>query len=349
MNLWKAVGKMGIVTALALMAVSTASAKKYNIRWVLIHEPSDVVEQAAKDFAARLDKRTGGDLHVEVLTRSEYKSKYNKGETISQKAALDAVEAGQLEMCQAYTHTIGLRDNQLWVLDMPYLFRDYEHAERVIEGPIGAKLRKSVQDSMNLQALAITYSGGFGVFATTGREIHKPSDMSRLRTMVPNTPVFRNMAVALNLEPLVVPAEGFVPLAEKDLVDAHETTPARFEELQEFRAAKVLVNTNHFMLTSMVVMNKNFLASLPENYRKIIQEEILETARFERRRSIEANREALGRMAQRGVKVIDLTAAEKEAFVAALQPVYSKVGRLVGDDVVTAIRETKSGSVTARR
>jgi len=332
-----------------LILSSTVQAKRIDIRWVLIHEPSLVVEQAAKDFATRLETESSGDLHVEVLTRSQYSAKYNHGKPLSHTEAMRKVNDGSLEMCQTYTNSLGSQAPSLWALSLPYLFRDYDHAEKVIEGPIGRHMLAELQKSSDMRGLAITYSGGYGIFATTGRQARRPEDLQGLRTMLGPGPVFDGFAERLHLQPVKVSAAKFAEIAANGGVDAAETTPARFEELGYQRSAKVAVLTDHFLVTTMIVMNKNFFKSLPPKYQQLVERIAVETARTERQQSINANRIALEKMREQGVQVIELTPAEKQRFVEALKPVYSMTAAAIDKHWAEDIRNVRSGPVTAQR
>ena len=326
------------------------AAEPLNIRWVLVHEPSEVVEQAAHNFATSVEQETKGGLHIEILLRSEYRTKYNDSKPVTELSAMRDVNSGKIEMCQVYTAALGNYERGLWVFGMPYLFRDDDHAEKVIEGPIGRHLMEKVQASSNMHALAITYSGGPKIIATRGVEARRPEDFVGLRLMFGSSPVSKSIAEQLGIEAFHAPVEGFVSLASKDLVDGIETTPARFNDLEQYRGADVIVNTGHSLLTTMIVMNKDFYSQLPTEYQKIVQRAALETGKAERRSSLEANLTALQTLPRRhGVKVIELSVDEKKGFEKRLRPVYDAVRSLISPDLIASIRGTRSDTVTARR
>src|SRR5262249_55831202 len=160
----------------------------------------------------------------------EYRAKYNAGKPATRLSVMGDVLSGKLEMCQTYTYYMGNFARPLWSLDLPYLFRDYDHAERVIDGPIGAELRTQLQKSSGLRALAITYSGGESGYATTNLELRRPQDFKGVRFTSSGSPAQIAMAQKLEYEVLPSPAEAFVPLAQKDLADGIVVTSARFEE-----------------------------------------------------------------------------------------------------------------------
>jgi TRAP-type transport system periplasmic protein len=337
------------VAAVTILSSQSFAASPLNVRWVLVHEPSEVVERAARDFAAQVEQETKGGLHVEVLVRSEYRSKYNGGKPVTELSAMRDVDSGKIEMCQVFTAALGSYEPGLWAFGMPYLFRDDDHAEKVIEGAIGKRLMNGVQASSNMRALAITYSGGPKIIATKGVEARRPEEIAGLRLMFGSSPVSQSIADQLGIEPFRAPSEAFVSLAKEDLTDGIETTPARFNDLEQYRGANVMINTGHALLTTMIVMNKDFYGRLPNQYQKTIQNAAIEAGRAERRRSLEANLAALQTLPEQGVKIVELSPEEKKGWEKKLQPVYDAVRSLIPSDLISAIRQTRSGTVTVRR
>lgn len=321
----------------AALPGQAGAAPSYVIRWVQIHEPITTAERAASDFAARVEKATGGDVRVEVLTKSQYEKR--QGRTMSNVGVMRSVAAGKGEMCQIYTHSLVTYSRDLMVLGMPFLFRDYAHAEAVIEGPIGRRLVDGLPEDSALKALGIAYSGGFGVISTRSEPARRPEQLRGLRMLTSRFPFAAAIAGCLGIEPVVGPPDAYVPLAASGLADAAETTMQCFDMYRDDRQARAVADTRHFLLTSMFVINAEYFRKLPPKYRDVIAREAWDAARQERRESVEINQAARVRTERRGVKVADLTPAEKSAFEAALRPQYGLLGprgRRLADEIRAA-------------
>ena len=135
--------------------------KPIHIKWVLAHEPIDIFIRAAEKFAEVVEARAPGQFEIEVLTLSEYADKYNHGERITKHNLLDLMDSGAIEMSQMYTYVLSKYNNDLDALDLPFLFRDHDHAARVFESDIGEGLLDGYTRNSNIRGMAFTYSGGF--------------------------------------------------------------------------------------------------------------------------------------------------------------------------------------------
>ena len=119
---------------------TTSPTPKYKFKWVLAHEPVELFIAAAKSFADEVSQQSNGEINVEILTLTEYSKKYKQGKLFSPSEVAQLVRSGEIEMSQTYTTTLGRSFTPLYVLDLPFLFRDHSHATNVLDGKIGKNL-----------------------------------------------------------------------------------------------------------------------------------------------------------------------------------------------------------------
>jgi len=291
----------------------------YTIRWAQIHLPSSAADRAAFEFAAQVEEETGGDVVVKVHTRKEYEAVAGKRRNAVQ--ITKDVAKGELEMTQSYTHVLARYNQRLRVLGMPYLFRDYGHAEQVFASNLGKKFVDNLEETSNLKGFGIAYSGGMGVISTKDVIARDPAALDDMRILI-SRGRYARMALYLGGTYVVVGPDGLVPLAQAGLVDAAETTVACFDVYQDYLVNNVVNETHHFLLTSMVVINKEFFASLPEAYQEIVSRVAKETVVRERKWSIEATVDSRRKLEGQGITFVDLTQEEKDAYKVVLEPLY---------------------------
>jgi TRAP-type C4-dicarboxylate transport system substrate-binding protein len=119
-------------------APAVRSAPQRRLRWVLAHEPPVVFEDASEHFVHRVREKTDGELGVELFLGPEYSQA--RGEYVSRTELVRCVQRGEIEMAHCYVAALGAFHDPLWAVELPFLFRDYDHAERVFEGPAGRAL-----------------------------------------------------------------------------------------------------------------------------------------------------------------------------------------------------------------
>jgi TRAP-type C4-dicarboxylate transport system substrate-binding protein len=307
------------LTAVMIALPSMAKEPTYKIRWVLAHEPSRFFENAAKEFAARISKETNGDVQITVLTAMEF-----AGKPLTGKDVFELLQKNELEMSQTYTTYLGVHNHALWVLDMPFLFKNHEHAAKVLDGEIGNKLLKGLQAS-NMQGLSFTYSGGYRIIPSLDREIHKVEDFKGLKIATTNSPVAQAMFKTLGAEPVAPTTlqESQLKLKEHETMAVESTFP-RYEQLGEGQGAKIINDTHHSLFLTALVINKAYYDKLPVKYQQIISSAARDVAKVERQASIDDGLRVQKEATQKGYKIIRMTPQEQARLEKATEAVYKE-------------------------
>jgi TRAP-type C4-dicarboxylate transport system substrate-binding protein len=235
------------------------------------------------------------------------------------------VETGQYEMAQIYTTTISSRlDPKFMVFDVPFLFRDHDHASAVIDGPIGAELLSGL-DRFGVKGLGFTYSGGYRILTSKGKSIKSLSDF--VDTSVVAMGGVTNKVISETFEKLgAKPVSGSFAerqkLAEESTKgDVVETTYTRFWNSGEHRRLRTISETYHSMHLTTIVMNKKFFDGLSDNQKKIIAETSKELAVYERQQSIRLADEARDRAKSLGLKVHSVSSEVRNEMMERLRDV----------------------------
>merc|ERR1719356_1978530 len=102
-----------------------------------------------------MEQTAPGKLEFEIMTLGRWTCRSCSEEKVTKHDLLDLMESGDIEMSQMYTSTLGRKHNRdMWALDMPFLFKDHEHARKVLEGDIGHKLMDDLSKTTNVKGLA---------------------------------------------------------------------------------------------------------------------------------------------------------------------------------------------------
>lgn len=313
------------------------------IRWVLAHEPVRVFERAAKQFKEQVERESHGTLKVEVLTATEFQSKYKVGSKFVTNGGLNDVKlvrAGLAEMTQTYTSELGSLDKKIWVLDLPFLFRDHFHAQAVLEGPIGQRLLAGL-DQSKVKAFAFTYSGGYRVISSREKRIQSVGDFKGMMIRTSPNPVAQATFRQLGAKPIPMPHDEGIQQVKKGSIVAAETTVARFDEAQQ-RATPIMNDTQHSLFLTAMLMNGKFFSSLSKEHQAIVERAATAAARSEREDSLadEANlRAAFGKS---GVKVVRLPDSEVKKMKEITRPVYKEFEPLFTRELIAEIQNAKS-------
>jgi TRAP-type C4-dicarboxylate transport system substrate-binding protein len=310
---------------------------KKHVKWVLAHEPIELFIRAAKVFAAEVNVRAPEALEIEVMTMSEYAEKYNNGIAVDKHSLVDLLDSGSIEMSQTYTITLGKINKDFFALDLPFLFKDHDHATRVFEGEVGAGLLDSLQESKKVKGLAFTYSGGFRIIP--GNEtVAKIEDLRGVKLRTSHSPVAIETFKTLGANVVPMELEELSDNLASANVAVGESTYPRVYALGHDKVSKVINHTEHSLFLTSILIGTDFWNTLSPELQEIVSESAKVAARYERSISIDDIFKTQVRAEADGIEVVRMSAEEKARFAEATKVVYQKFENYFTPGLVSKIQ-----------
>lgn len=313
--------------------------KQLKIRWVIAHDPLSLFMRAAESFANAINCRSKSHaVDVEIMTLSQYAERYNNGVSVTKHDLLDLMADGKIEMSQMYTTWLAEKYNSdLHVLDLPFLFRDHQHAQVVLEGEVGEQLLSALGKKSHVHGLAFTYSGGF-------RMIPSQQPIRRVED-------FKGMVIRSNKNPFAMEtfrAVGAIPvpreleeinegIAKGEFVGGESAWP-RVYPLKQNSFSKVMNDTKHSLFLTSMIVQKDFWNALDVSIQALIKAAAVDAARQERAASINDGEQAKVMAKQEGIEIIELPVNETQKFVEATKIVYEKYKDYFSPDLINKIK-----------
>lgn len=298
--------------------------EKKHVKWVIAHEPIGLFLKVAESFSKEVNEQTGGQFNIEVLSLSDYSTKYNAGKKISKNELMGLVDTGAIEMSHIYTTWLADYNKDLHALDLPFLFKDHDHADRVLEGSIGTDLLAGVSKQSNIKAMSFTYSGGFRVVPANFRaDTVAAWEGQNVRTS--RSPVAVETFKALGALPNKdIALEEMNEAADAGVIAAGESTYVRIFPLQQNESFKVVNDTAHSLFLTSIIVNQDFFKQFDQETQEIMATAAFNAARKERRESVADIPNILAQCKSEGVEVVTMSAEEKTKFEAVTSTVYGK-------------------------
>jgi len=295
-----------------------------HVKWVIAHEPIGLFLKVAGAFSAEVNEKTNGAFDIEVLSLTDYTNKYNNGKKITKNELMKLVDDGTIEMSHIYTTWLADYNKDLHALDLPFLFRDHDHADAVLEGKIGTELLAGVSKNSNTHAMSFTYSGGFRVVPANFRaDTVEAWQGKSVRTS--RSPVAVEMFKLLGADPKEhIALEEMNAAADAGLIEAGESTFVRVFPLQQNKSFSVVNDTAHSLFLTSIIVNQDFFKQFDAETQEIMSTAAFNAARKERRESVADIPNILAECEAKGVEVIRMSAEEENKFKDITSKVYEK-------------------------
>jgi len=283
-------------------------------------------------FAAALNKFKG---EVESKTDNVEVSLHFNSEMGGEREMVEAVNIGTLEGVWSSTGVIANFVPEMSVVDLPFLFRDKEHARKVMNGPVGEELTEKLS-AQNFKLL--TYGeNGFRHITNSERPITKPEDLKglKIRTMEVKSHIEAFEALGATATPMAW-GEVFTSL-QQGVIDGQENPipilhSSKLNEVNEFASL-----TGHVYSPTVLMIGNQIWDKLTEEDQQIVMDAA--KAAQEENYSVGDSKETeyITWLEENGMKFNEV---DKQAFVDAVQPVVDEHKKEV-EDLYNKIVETK--------
>lgn len=309
------------------------------IKWLIAHEPIALFLRTAQAFAEEVRTATDGQIDIEIYTAKEYADKFNNGVKENPMVYMDR---GELEMSQ-------LHISQLWkwnvpafmALELPFLFRDHDHATRVLEGEIGQQMLAELSEKSPARGLAFTYSGGFRIIATD-EEVNTLADFKNLNFYTGVNPIGIDTIEAIGGIADAHPIEDYWQSVhnEGDNHDAVDSTVPRLLATVSKTNKRYITDTQHSLFLTSIIVSEQWWSALSSELKEKLGQAAFNAARLERKWSIEDVERVAREGVEIGVEYKKLDPAETEKFKALTEPLYEKYNSVFLPGLVDSIRRS---------
>lgn len=269
--------------------------------------------QAVHFMSQSLDRQSGGKLGIQV---------YSSALLGDEATLLQLTQRGELDLNRVSVQALEAIFPLIRVLSLPFLFRDVDHLNRVLEGPIGAELLDAL-NGKGLVALAFFEAGGRSI-STVSQPVRRLEDLKGLRIRVPPSALAFAVFEAWGARPIKLPFSQTGNALATHLIDASENNLLAYASAEHHRHAPRLALTHHSFSPEVLVMSKRSWDALSGAEQAMLRRAARDARPMVRDmwQQREERVEALLRLA--GVSFVDIPPTERARFEAALRPLHAR-------------------------
>jgi len=242
----------------ATLMGTAASAQEFTMKFATL-TINDIQHEYMKVYKTELEKATNGRIKVELYPAAQLGGAPRQSEGLR----LGTIEAaiGPAELF------VGI-DPRFQVLAMAGLFKDREHARRVLDNPDARKLIASIGDGRGLATIGYTIYD-MQMF-NTKTPVNKLGDFANKRIRVLASDGEQAMVRSLGANSVPMSLPEVLPALQQGTIDGVTTVLGVFAALRYYDAAAYLTDTKLWALASLVLVNKPWLDKLPPDLRKAV-------------------------------------------------------------------------------
>jgi len=276
--------------------------------------------------AALLEKRVNEEMNgkacMEVFPNS---SLYNDDQV------LEAMLQGDVQLAAPSLSKFETFTKKFRLFDLPFVFADIAAVDRYQNSPAGDKLKRSMERK-GLRGLAFWHNGMKQMSAN--KPLLMPEDAKGLKFRVQPSEVLVAQFEALGASPQKMAFSEVYGALQTKVVDGQENTWSNVYGQKFFEVQDGTTETNHGIIDYLVVGSTKWLDGLPEDVRAQFLTILGEVTEARNAESTAVNEQAKELIIKAGGVIRTLTAEQRQAWVAAMKPVWKKFEDEIGADTI---------------
>jgi tripartite ATP-independent transporter DctP family solute receptor len=313
--------------ALAAGAVGLAGTLFAQQKMVLkasdVHPDGYPTVAAIVSMGKKLDAATNGRLSVQM-----YPSMQLGGE----KEAIEQAQVGALALARVSVGALGPVVDELNVFNLPYLFRNTAHMQKVIDGPIGQELLDKVTNNPKAGLVGLCWmDAGARSLYDTKKAIRNIDDLKGMKFRVMGNPMFVDMMNSLGGNGVAMGYDQVFSALQTGVVDGAENNPPSFVFDNHYQVAKFYTLDEHLIVPEILVMSKKTWDALSPADQALVKKVGREAQFEERALWVIYEKAALDKAKAAGITITEI--ADKKPFQDAVKPVWDKYGPKYADMV----------------
>jgi len=302
-----------------------AGQKPVVIRAGHVNPPGEPAYEAWNVFKKIMDEKLGNRVDVQI---------FPQGQLGNERDLIEQVKLKSIEMTAPAVSPLAQYNPELNVLNLPYLFKNENDLWKVVDGPIGKRFIESTKKSAGVLILNWWSTGVRHIFAK--KPIRSVADMRELKIRVMENPVFIDSFRALNSLPTPMPYGEVYQALATGIIDAAENDSSGYRNMKFFEVAPYYSLTAHLIIPKPVLINPAFYEGLPADIRKVLDDAIVESTKFQRKLFENNFNSDIQWLKQQKVTIVELDTAE---FQRLMLPVWAKYEQNIGPGLLNDVKK----------
>lgn len=281
----------------------------------------------ANAFNEAIEKSTDGEYTIEQFANSALGG---------EREVIEGLQLGTIDLAIVSTGATLNFVPATGVFDIPFLFRDLDHARKVLDGDIGKQMLEEFP-KRGLEALAWGEQG-FRQLTNSVRPVSTPEDAKGLKIRTTENPIhiaaFREIGILAT--PMAWPEVATA--LQQGTIDGQENPMSVIVSAKLPQLQKYLSLTSHVYGPALVLMSPSVYNGLSDERKDAFKQAGAAAA--------QAMRDYVDNIEQSGIEQVkkegmEVNTVDHAAFVQAVQPVYPQYYKQFGQELVESIQNTQ--------
>ncbi|MBF0421647.1 MAG: DctP family TRAP transporter solute-binding subunit [Magnetococcales bacterium] len=293
------------------------------------NSPEDsALHEAARRFAAEVNKKSGGNLRVKLHPAQELGN---------DDQMLEMTRQGRLALLLIPTAKLSPAVPAMQLVDLPFYFPTRDALYQLLDGELGGLLLEKLRP-VGLEGLAF-WENGFKQF-TADRPIRRPEDFHGLKIRTMKSRLIMHHFETMGSTPILIDFHSTRQALADKVVDGQENPLVAIATMKFYQVQSHLTISNHGYLGYVLAASHLVMRDMPAEARTLLLTTARELVSFERQETQRREQQWLETLRHSGVEIHTLTESERLRFIENAAHLPRQFEAIIGPDVISKAEES---------
>ena len=291
----------------ALFSAGAAAAEKVTLKLAHKLERSHVVHQAFEEMAKEVKQLSDGKMTIRI---------YPSSQMGSARETMELLQNGALDMTKGSASDLESFDNVYAIYNLPFLFKDQAHFNKVVFGDVGKEIMDSTKEK-GFFALSAYVAGTRSFYAK--KPITKPEDLKGLKIRVQASPTTIKMIELMGGSPTPISFGEVYTAMQQGVVDGAENNVPSWVQTRHIEIAKVFSEDEHASIPDFLVISTKTWDKLTPEQQQILAKAATDSQVYQQKLWDKIDADTRAQAKAMGGEIVKV---DKAPFRAAVQPLF---------------------------
>ena len=308
---------LSALAGVLLSWVSPTNAADFSLRVNTGEPPGSISGAGMESLKKCVEGRSGGRIEAKL---------FYSGALGNDRDGLEGAQTGSLDIHVAGS-AISNVDRIFELFALPYIFRDREHVDMVMDGPV----RDVLYDRLSKKGLVMLglWELGFRQITNNVRPISTPADLKGMKIRTPPSQIRIKIFNSYGAVASALPYSELYSALQLGVFDGQENPAESVKSAKMYEVQKYLSITNHVYSNFVPLMNKAKLEKMPFSLQLLTKQCGFEARKATVDHGIKEDKDVIAFLESKGMKTNN---ADTNAFVAASRPIWKDLAQELGPD-----------------
>ena len=253
----------------------------------------------ADTFREYAEQATGGAVTIRI---------FPSGTLGQEREVVQQLQEGLVDFMVSGTAIWGSVAPKLQVFDFPFLWQDWNHVHRAVDGGLGGEAADYLQRSVRMRPFAWGDSFGFRQVVTRSRDVRDPSGLAGLKLRTIQSAIYVKAVELMGASPTPMAFGEVYTSLQTGVIDGYEHDASTTLQQRFYEVATHMARTRHIAGVIGLWASAATIDRLPSALREVLEDAARRAAEHQRAMGPAEDANAMARLSERGMTIRDIDA-----------------------------------------